>query len=90
MRGRGAAIAAALILATGAAAAQTLTIGRERDAPSYDPHKSVAITTAEAMFAMGDTLVALDWDMKTVQPLLANRGASVPTASSTPSSCART
>jgi peptide/nickel transport system substrate-binding protein len=59
------------MLVAGLAEAQTLTVGRERDAPSYDPHKSVAITTAEAMFAMGDTLVALDWDMKTVRPLLA-------------------
>lgn len=66
-------LAAAVVAAgIGAAAAQTsVTVMRPLDADRYDPHKSTARSTAEVLFMMGDTLVALDYDMKTVVPNLA-------------------
>lgn len=54
-----------------AAAQSTVTVMRTIDADRYDPHKSTARSTAEALFMVGDTLVALDPDLKTVHPLLA-------------------
>jgi len=53
------------------AAAQTLTLMRNIDAPHYDPHRTSAGATAEILFAVGDTLVGLDYDLKTITPLLA-------------------
>ena len=53
------------------AAAQTLTLMRNIDAPHYDPHRTSAGATAEILFIVGDTLVGLDYDLKTVTPLLA-------------------
>ncbi len=53
------------------AAAQSVTIVREVDSNNYDPHKSTARAASEVLFMMGDTLVALDPDMKTIAPGLA-------------------
>lgn len=53
------------------AMAQTLNLMRNIDAPHYDPHRTSSGATAEIMFVTGDTLVALDYDLKTVTPLLA-------------------
>ena len=61
---------AALALAAPALAAQ-ISIVREQDANNYDPHKSVAQAAAEVLFMTGDTLVALEPDMKTLTPALA-------------------
>src|SRR5215217_6694005 len=54
------------------AAAQTLTILRNIDAPHYDPARTSSGATIEISFVIGDTLVALDYDLKTVTPLLAS------------------
>lgn len=56
---------AALPLAQGAAA-QEIDIVRSVDSNNYDPHKSTARAAAEALFMLGDTLVSLEPDMKTI------------------------
>jgi peptide/nickel transport system substrate-binding protein len=66
-----AALAASLSVASEAASAQTLVNIRTQDAPKYDPHSNTSSGMGHPMFMMGDTLVALDWDLKTVRPLLA-------------------
>lgn len=53
------------------AAAQTLTIIRNIDAPNYDGVRTTSGATGEVLFKTGDTLVALDYDLKTVRPSLA-------------------
>ena len=53
------------------ASAQTFVNIRSQDAPKYDPHNNTSSGMGHPMFMMGDTLVALDWDLKTVHPLLA-------------------
>lgn len=65
-------LATVTALAAPAAMAQkTVTIIREIDTDRYDPHKSTARSNAEVMYMIGDTLVALDYDMKTLKPNLA-------------------
>lgn len=54
-----------------ATAQKTVTIIREIDTDRYDPHKSTARSNAEVMYMVGDTLVGLDYDMKTLKPNLA-------------------
>ncbi|MGE0222841.1 MAG: ABC transporter substrate-binding protein [Acetobacteraceae bacterium] len=54
------------------AAAQTLTLLRNIDAPHYDPARTSAGATTEISFLVGDTLVGLDYDLKTITPLLAD------------------
>ncbi|QDL91721.1 ABC transporter substrate-binding protein [Paroceanicella profunda] len=54
-----------------AAAQSSVTIVREVDSNNYDPQKSTARAASEVLFMMGDTLVGLDPDMKTVVPMLA-------------------
>jgi peptide/nickel transport system substrate-binding protein len=49
----------------------TITVVREVDADRYDPHRSTARGASEILFMMGDTLVSLDFDMKTIKPGLA-------------------
>lgn len=70
-----AALAAALTaLGLGPATAQTkapLTILRGIDADRYDPIRSTATGAVEVLFMLADTLVSLDFDLKTVKPLLA-------------------
>ncbi|PIK72260.1 peptide ABC transporter substrate-binding protein, partial [Methylobacterium frigidaeris] len=48
-----------------------LTILRVIDADRYDPVRSTATSASEVLFMLADTLVSLDFDMKTVKPLLA-------------------
>lgn len=54
------------------ASAQTLTLLRNIDAPHYDPARTSAGATTEISFLTGDTLVGLDYDLKTITPLLAD------------------
>jgi peptide/nickel transport system substrate-binding protein len=61
----------AVAVATPALAQKTVTLIREIDTDRYDPHKSTARSTAEVLFMAGDTLVALDYDLKRVVPGLA-------------------
>jgi glutathione transport system substrate-binding protein len=68
----------ALLPPLGAASAQapqrnTLVVMREIDADNYDPPRSTARSAGESLYMMSDTLVSLDWDMKTVRPGLAER-----------------
>lgn len=65
-------LAAALTMsgAAGALAAE-INIVREMDANNYDPHKTTAQAAAEILFMLGDTLVAIEPDMKTLSPALA-------------------
>ena len=51
--------------------AQTLTLLRGFDAQHYDPARGSPGPTTEVVFLLGDTLLALDHDLKTVTPLLA-------------------
>ena len=48
-----------------------LTILRIIDADKYDPVKTTATAAAEVLYMLADTLVSVDFDMKTVKPLLA-------------------
>ena len=57
--------------ATPAMAQKTVTIVREIDTDRYDPQKSTSRSGAEVMYMIGDTLVNLDYDMKTLKPGLA-------------------
>ncbi|MCP5155283.1 MAG: ABC transporter substrate-binding protein [Ectothiorhodospiraceae bacterium] len=61
----------AALVAGPAAAQSTVTVARQIDTDRYDPHISTARGTAEIMFMVGDTLVTLDYDMKTIRPGLA-------------------
>ncbi len=65
------AVLVALAVAAPAMAQKTVTLIREIDTDRYDPHKSTARSTAEVLFMVGDTLVALDYDLKKVVPGLA-------------------
>jgi peptide/nickel transport system substrate-binding protein len=51
------------------AQAQTLTVMRAIETANFDPAKQSAGN--ETMYLVGDTLVSLDYDLKTPQPLLA-------------------
>ncbi|WP_249680963.1 ABC transporter substrate-binding protein [Roseococcus pinisoli] len=50
-----------------------ITIMREIDSDRYDPHRSTALAGGEVVSMMSDTLVNMDFDMRTVQPGLAER-----------------
>lgn len=67
----GAALAAGLSLPAAAQTKAPLSILRVIDADRYDPVRSTATGAAEIVFMLADTLVSLDFDMKTVKPLLA-------------------
>lgn len=68
----GAAMAVALFGVAGDAQAQkSITLIRDIDTDRYDPHRSTARSTAEVLFMTSDTLVSLDYDLKTVHPGLA-------------------
>jgi peptide/nickel transport system substrate-binding protein len=58
-------------VAAPAMAQKSVTIVREIDTDRYDPHKSTARSGAEVIYMMGDTMVNLDFDMKTLKPGLA-------------------
>jgi len=65
------ALAMTALMAETVSAETSVTIARKIDTDRYDPHTSTARGTAEIMFMTGDTLVTLDYDMKTVRPGLA-------------------
>jgi len=69
---------AAIGLGQGAAQAQAparnqVVIMREIDADRYDPARTTALAAGEVMTMLSDTLVAMAPDMRTIQPLLAER-----------------
>ena len=70
-----AAALAATAFAPAAARAQaqpnTLTMMIGIDAPHYDPQRVQAGPTNDLAMLMGDTLVSLDFDLRTIRPLLA-------------------
>lgn len=49
-----------------------LVILRRIDADNYDPIRSSATSAAEVLYMLADTLVSVDFDMKTVKPGLAD------------------
>ena len=51
--------------------ADTITLGRLLDADRYDPQRSSALAAAEVLYMIGDTLVTLSPDQRTVEPELA-------------------
>ncbi|WP_207768759.1 ABC transporter substrate-binding protein [Pelagivirga sediminicola] len=59
--------AALALVSAPALAAGEITVVRAIDANNYDPHKSTAQANAEIMFMLGDTLVSLAPDMKTIE-----------------------
>jgi peptide/nickel transport system substrate-binding protein len=63
--------AAALTVASPAFAQKTVTVVREIDTDRYDPQKSTSRSGAEVIYMIGDTMVNLDYDMKTLKPGLA-------------------
>ncbi len=69
---------AALAMAGPALAQKTVTIVREIDTDRYDPQKSTSRSGAEVMYMIGDTLLNLDYDMKTLKPGLATSWTSSP------------
>jgi peptide/nickel transport system substrate-binding protein len=72
MRGivQGLAVTAA-VCAASAAQAQTLRMMKSLDAPHYDGQRTTWSPTSDIVNMIQDTLVALDWDGKTVIPYLA-------------------
>jgi len=72
MRRMVAALAAvAMACAVSAAQAQTLRMMKSLDAPHYDGQRTTWSPSSDIVNMMQDTLVALDWDGKTVLPYLA-------------------
>ncbi|MEM9431142.1 MAG: ABC transporter substrate-binding protein [Pseudomonadota bacterium] len=63
--------AAALALVAPVFAQGTVNIVREVETDRYDPHRTTARAASEVLFMLGDTLVSLDFDMKTIAPGLA-------------------
>jgi peptide/nickel transport system substrate-binding protein len=63
--------AAALAVTAPAFAQKTVTVVREIDTDRYDPQKSTSRSGAEVIYMIGDTMVNLDYDMKTLKPGLA-------------------
>lgn len=71
-----AALALALLLAAPAVLAQengTVTALRTSDADRYDPQRTTTLAAAEILYMVGETLVTLDRDLKTIRPGLAER-----------------
>jgi len=54
-----------------AQATDTVVLLRDIDADRYDPHRTTANAGGDVLFMVGDTLVGLDYDMKTPVPGLA-------------------
>ena len=73
MRGivKGLAATAMLACAASMAQAQTLKVMKSLDAPHFDGHRTTWAPTADVTNMILDTLVALDWDGRTVIPYLA-------------------
>jgi len=67
------ALAAAAPQVTAQTLPNTAVIVREVDSQNYDPHRTTARAGAEVIFMMADTLVSLDFDMRTIREGLATR-----------------
>ncbi len=66
-------VATIVCMATASVAQDTgvVTLGRTSDADRYDPQRSSSLAAAEVLYMIGDTLVTLSDDLKTVEPALA-------------------
>lgn len=65
-------VIAGSLIAVGSASAETVVhVTRANDTERYDMHKTTARSSADVGFMIFDTLVSLDYDMKTIQPGLA-------------------
>ncbi|WP_431285343.1 ABC transporter substrate-binding protein [Humitalea sp. 24SJ18S-53] len=51
----------------------TAVLMREYDADRYDPARSTARSAGEVIYMLSDTLVSMDYDMRTIRPGLAER-----------------
>jgi peptide/nickel transport system substrate-binding protein len=67
----GAAAATLAAVPAGAQQKAPLSILRVIDADNYDPIRTTATAAAEVMYMLADTLVTVDFDMKTIKPGLA-------------------
>src|ERR1700752_3481556 len=63
--------AAVMACAASAAQAQTLKVMKSLDAPHFDAHRTTWAPAADIANMILDTLVALDWEARTVNPYLA-------------------
>src|SRR5262244_3883412 len=63
--------ALATIAATSASQSQTLNMMKSLDAPHYDGQRTTWSPASDIINMIQDTLVALDWDGKTILPYLA-------------------
>ncbi|OOG65282.1 peptide ABC transporter substrate-binding protein [Sinorhizobium sp. A49] len=72
---RSASFILALMVAAPAATqeADNVVALRVSDTDRYDPQRSTALAAAEVLYMVGETLVTLDHDLKTVRPGLAER-----------------
>lgn len=68
----GAAVASLTTVPAFAQQKAPLTILRVIDADNYDPIRTTATAAAEVMYMLADTLVTVDFDMKTIKPGLAD------------------
>ena len=50
-----------------------VTIMREIDSDRYDPHRTTALAGGEVLTMLSDTLVSIDFDMRSIRPGLAER-----------------
>jgi len=71
MRGIACAFAMGLACVASTAPAQTLKVMKSLDAPHFDAHRTTWAPAADIDNMILDTLVALDWDGRTVIPYLA-------------------
>ncbi len=67
----GLAMAATLPAAAQTAPRDALVVLRTIDADRYDPPRTTSRSGAETIYMLSDTLVSLDWDLKTLRPGLA-------------------
>lgn len=75
--------AATLVAATAMAQQKApLSILRVIDADNYDPIRSTATSAAEVLYMLADTLVTVDFDMKTIKPGLAQSWSASPDGTS--------
>jgi peptide/nickel transport system substrate-binding protein len=71
MRGIACAVAVGLACVASSAQSQTLKVMKSLDAPHFDAHRTTWAPAADVTNMILDTLVALDWDGRTVIPYLA-------------------
>lgn len=71
LAGAAVAVLGCLCVPASATASDTVTLLRSGDTDRYDPHRSTALAAAEILYMIGDTLVTLGRDLKTIHPGLA-------------------